>query len=79
MRRVTTSAARVARAQRIAGEAHAGQVDKAGLPCAEHPRRVAARLEKADAPAEVVAAGWLHDVMEDPDVTAEDLCEACVS
>jgi hypothetical protein len=56
-------------ARRIATRAHAGQVDKAGRPYIAHPQRVAARVE--DLQAEAVA--WLHDVLEDTEVTAEDL------
>lgn len=51
----------VALAQRIAFEAHEGQVDKLGEPYIDHPRRVAERLQD---PVEQ-AAGWLHDVLED--------------
>lgn len=56
-------------ARQIATRAHAGQTDKAGRPYIDHPRRVAARL--ADLQAQ--AAAWLHDVIEDTEVTAEDL------
>ncbi|WP_244487649.1 MULTISPECIES: HD domain-containing protein [unclassified Aureimonas] len=49
------------RADEIAAEAHAGQVDKGGAPYIDHPRRVAAAVE--DAPAKIVAL--LHDVVED--------------
>lgn len=59
----------VAIARRIATEAHAGQIDKAGSPYIDHPRRVAARL--TDLRAQAVA--WLHDVIEDTDVTPDDL------
>jgi (p)ppGpp synthase/HD superfamily hydrolase len=45
----------------IAAEAHAGQVDKAGTPYIEHPRRVMAALH--DDVHRIVAA--LHDVVED--------------
>lgn len=78
VRRAVTSSAVVQVAQRIAEAAHAGQVDKAGQPYIDHPRRVAVRLEKGSAPAEAVAAGWLHDVLEDTDVTADELREAGV-
>jgi hypothetical protein len=56
-------------ARRIATEAHAGQLDKAGRPYIDHPRRVADRLE--DLQAQAVA--WLHDVLEDTALTADDL------
>ena len=60
----------VIRAEGIARAAHDGQVDKAGMPYAEHPARVAARC--APDPA-AMAAGWLHDVLEDTEVTAQTL------
>lgn len=56
--------------------AHDGQVDRAGCPYAFHPQRVAeavaARLG-ADHPA--VAVGWLHDVVEDTEVTVAQIEE----
>ena len=51
------------RAEALARSAHADQVDKAGLPYADHPARVAARVRisaPGDESAEAVA--WLHDV-----------------
>lgn len=68
-------------AERIATEAHEGQLDKSGRPYIEHPRRVAAwarRLnpEVSDA---VVQAAWLHDVLEDTSVTREDLAARGIS
>jgi (p)ppGpp synthase/HD superfamily hydrolase len=60
----------VVAAARLSGRAHDGQVDKAGAPYVEHPRRVAATLAGSWA-AETVA--WLHDVVEDTGVTLADL------
>lgn len=60
----------VALAERIARAAHDGQTDKAGMPYAEHPARVARRV--AD-DLHAVATAWLHDVLEDSAVTAVDL------
>lgn len=59
----------VAAADRIAETAHEGQTDKAGLAYIEHPRRVASRLTDPEAK----AAALLHDVLEDCDVSADDL------
>jgi len=56
-------------AKAIATEAHAGQTDKAGRPYIEHPERVAGRLGDPDA----VVVALLHDVLEDTDLTADDL------
>lgn len=58
-------------AEEIATKAHEGQVDKAGQPYIEHPRRVAARL-----PEELKPVAWLHDVVEDTGVTLEALAAA---
>lgn len=63
-------------ARAIATVAHAGQVDKAGNPYIEHPARVAARV--ADH-VEDAAVAWLHDVLEDTDVTVEVLRAAGIS
>jgi (p)ppGpp synthase/HD superfamily hydrolase len=53
--------------------AHAGQVDKIGVPYVEHVRAVAAGL--APFGDELVMAGLLHDIIEDTDWTAERLRE----
>lgn len=63
-------------ATKIAHDAHAGQVDKAGAPYIGHPARVAAtaRERAAESQADLVeAAAWLHDVVEDTDITLDDL------
>lgn len=60
-------------AQRIAHQAHQGQQDKAGASYIEHPARVAGRLAERGYADTVVAAGWLHDVLEDTDWTASCL------
>jgi (p)ppGpp synthase/HD superfamily hydrolase len=60
----------VAAARTIAIEAHRGQVDKAGAPYIDHPRRVADAMA-GNPCAEAVA--WLHDVVEDTAVTLDDL------
>ena len=57
----------IATAARISREAHEGQTDKAGAPYWTHPARVADNVVALypDAPAEAVAAAFLHDVIED--------------
>ncbi|MFI0241747.1 HD domain-containing protein [Streptomyces sp. NPDC016845] len=60
----------------LAGRAHAGQVDKAGVAYVEHVRAVAAGLVPFGD--ELVMAGLLHDVLEDTDWTAEELVGAGV-
>lgn len=61
------------RAEGFAFAAHRGQVDKAGVPCIHHCRRVAWRFPPGSL-RQVV--GWLHDVIEDTSVTADDLLNA---
>lgn len=61
------------RARIAARAAHAGQTDKAGRPYFEHPARVAARAFDAGCDDEVMAAAYLHDVIEDTALTVEDL------
>lgn len=65
----------VAAAKAIATIAHRGQKDRIGVAYIEHPRRVAARLSD---PREVAAA-WLHDVVEDCSISAQDLLDAGIS
>src|SRR5687768_9448583 len=65
----------VAAAKAIATIAHRFQTDKIGVPYIEHPRRVATRLVGP----KYVAAAWLHDVIEDCGITAENLAAAGIS
>ncbi|MFT3969086.1 MAG: HD domain-containing protein [Micropruina sp.] len=60
-------------AERRATTAHEGQVDKAGRPYIEHPRRVADRVAEVDGRAAAGCVAWLHDVVEDGDVTLDEL------
>jgi len=57
------------RAIEIAAKAHAGQVDKAGQPYVLHPLRMMLAVSTLEA--RMVAV--LHDVVEDTDVTLEQL------
>lgn len=57
------------RAIAIAHEAHRGQSDKAGRPYIEHPLRVMAAGESIDEK----IVGILHDVVEDSNLTIDDL------
>jgi (p)ppGpp synthase/HD superfamily hydrolase len=68
--RVDASQVLIARA--IATIAHRGQTDKLGAAYIDHPRRVAERLSD---PLEQAVA-WLHDVVEDTDISADDLLAA---
>lgn len=58
----------------ISDRAHEGQVDKLGDPYRWHVARVMHRFDDDDLEAKMAAA--LHDVVEDTDVTLEDLREA---
>ncbi len=53
----------------IATVAHEGQVDKGGAPYISHPVRVASRCSNTD---EKIVA-YLHDVIEDTNVTTDEL------
>ena len=57
------------KAIKIATKAHKDQVDKAGAPCIDHPLRVMSKMETEE---EMIVA-VLHDVLEDTDVTVNDL------
>ena len=57
------------KAYEIAKKAHKGQVDKAGVDYINHPLTVASKCQSEDE--RIVAL--LHDVVEDTDVTLEDL------
>jgi (p)ppGpp synthase/HD superfamily hydrolase len=56
----------------VARRAHEGQLDKSGRPYIAHPLRVMGSLRGEHER----MAGVLHDVVEDTDVTLEDLAEA---
>lgn len=64
----------IERARAMATRAHAGQVRKyTGEPYIVHPEEVARIVADAGLPAAAVAAAWLHDVIEDCEVTAEEI------
>lgn len=55
----------LAEVETIARAAHAGQTDKAGRPYAEHLAAVAEGVRARGGSDEQIAAGWLHDSVED--------------
>ena len=57
------------KAMRIAYDAHAGQVDKTGLPYIYHPMHLAESMTDENS----VITALLHDVVEDTDLTIDDL------
>lgn len=56
-------------AEALARKVHAVAVDKAGKPYINHPARVAERLKN---PEEKIV-GWLHDVVEDTEVSLDEI------
>jgi len=60
------------KALEIAVKAHTGQKDKVGAPYILHPLRIMMRMDTEEE--QIVAA--LHDVVEDSDITLEDLRQA---
>ena len=66
----------ISRAAEFAKKAHEGQKRESGEPYYTHPEAVAMLLAGMDMDAETVAAGLLHDVVEDGDgITVEQLTE----
>jgi len=59
------------KAMRIAYEAHAGQFDICGVPYVFHPMHVAEQMTDE----KTCCAALLHDVMEDTDITSDQLRE----
>lgn len=57
------------KAIRFAFQAHEGQLDRSGLPYILHPLHLAEQMTSEDA----CVTALLHDVLEDTDVTVEDL------
>ncbi|WP_274558421.1 HD domain-containing protein [Streptomyces spiramyceticus] len=55
----------LAEVEAIAREAHAAQTDKAGRPYTEHLQAVAEGVRARGGTDEQIAAGWLHDSVED--------------
>jgi len=63
----------VQRAYRVAEEAHREQKRNSGEPYINHCLAVASILADLRVPPDVIAAGLLHDVVEDTPVTLEDI------
>lgn len=58
-------------AEKIARRAHKGQYRRNGMtPYIKHPQRIVKEISGDD---EAKAVAWLHDVLEDTNVTAEEL------
>ena len=65
----------VSKAYRFAENAHSGQVRLSGEPFIEHPLQTAIFLADLKLDANALAAALLHDVVEDCDVSSEELEE----
>lgn len=63
----------ICRAFEFAYELHKGQYRKSGEPYICHPVAVAGMLRYLGGNSAMIAAGFLHDIVEDTDVTLEDL------
>lgn len=69
------NAAYVKKAYEFAKHAHREQYRKSGEPYIIHPIQVAGILADLEMDPATVASGFLHDVVEDTDVTIEDLAK----
>lgn len=65
--------AKLARAYEVAKKAHEGQTRVSGEPYIIHPLSVASILADLRLDCDTLAAALLHDVVEDSDVTSEDI------
>ena len=63
----------ICRALEFAYQLHQGQMRKSGDPYIIHPIAVATLLQKLGADKTVIAAGFLHDVVEDTKTTPEEI------
>src|SRR5215470_4585551 len=63
----------IERAYRRASSAHEGQLRKSGEPYMVHPVAVAQILSELKLDAAAISAALLHDVVEDTDITLDDL------
>lgn len=64
------------KAKEFATRAHTGQLRKyTGTPYIEHPEAVVELVRSVEHTEEMLAAAWLHDVVEDCGVTFGELCD----
>ena len=65
----------IEKAYKVAKEAHEGQLRKSGEPYIIHPLCVAIILAELELDKETIAAGLLHDVVEDTVMTKQEIAE----
>ncbi len=65
----------IQRAYAVAEQAHAGQVRKSGEPYIQHPLAVASLLTDIGMDSGTIAAGLMHDVIEDSDIDLDSIQE----
>lgn len=64
----------VKEAEDLARKLHAGQTRRDGSPYIEHPARMVAEMQNAGiSDPKILASAWLHDVLEDTDLTEPQL------
>ncbi len=71
----STDVTMIEKAYRLATEAHGDQCRKSGEPYIIHPLWVGIILADLEMDKETIAAGLLHDVVEDTEVTKEEIAE----
>lgn len=69
----STDLSLIEKAYKVADKAHSGQKRKSGEPYIIHPLCVAIILAQLELDKETIIAGILHDVIEDTEVTYEDI------
>ena len=67
----------ISRAYDVAEEMHRNQLRKSGEEYLIHPLAVAVILAELGMDSETIAAGLLHDVIEDTSYTVEEISEYC--
>lgn len=71
----STDITMIEKAYQVARDAHEGQLRKSGEPYIIHPLCVAMILAELELDKETIAAGLLHDVVEDTVMTKEEIAE----